>query len=65
MVIGWNLHFVLLDSAPPAFELLFSAFRRRRSSIVFARWQGLVEDVRTIFERQNEYIYIPDLSPQS
>ena len=25
-------------------------------------WLRIVNNVRTIFERQNEYIYIPDLS---
>jgi len=27
--------------------------------------QGLVDDVRTIIQQQNEYIYIPDLKPQA
>jgi len=31
---------------------------------VFARWLRIVDNVKTIIQRQNEYIYIPDLSPQ-
>jgi len=27
--------------------------------------QGLVNDVRTIIQRQTEYIHIPDLNPQT
>jgi len=26
--------------------------------------QGIVNDVRTIIQRQTEYIYIPDIKPQ-
>jgi len=28
-------------------------------------WGRIVEDVRTIIQRQNEYIYIPDLRPEA
>lgn len=31
---------------------------------VRSQWLRIVNDVRTIFQRQKEYIYIPDLSPQ-
>jgi hypothetical protein len=25
-------------------------------------WHGIVKDVRTLFEKKSEYVYIPDLS---
>ena len=35
------------------------------SVILDTVWGRIVEDVRTIFERNNEGIYIPDLRPDA
>jgi hypothetical protein len=39
-----------------------NSVRNEALTSIRTRWRGIVEDVRTIFMRQNQYIYIPDLS---
>jgi len=38
-----------------------SETKKRNPGFLFLVWLRTVNNVRTIFERQNEYIYIPDL----
>lgn len=47
---------------PQARRVLFGAKTKPHKGVVFLL--RIVDNVRTIIQRQNEYIYIPDLSPQ-
>jgi len=40
------------------------ARREATNSFTNSNWRNIVDNVRTIIQRQTEYIYIPDLSPR-
>jgi len=47
-----------------AFKIGWRARVAGEPNASFSNWRDIVDDVRTILQRQTEYIYIPDLSPR-
>ena len=47
-----------------AFKIGWRARVAGEPNASFSNWRNIVNDVRTILQRQTEYIYIPDLSPR-
>ncbi len=64
IVTGKQLSFQLRKPFDTVLELARITEKTNSLSATRPVWQGIVEDVRTIMQRQNGYIYIPDLSPQ-